>query len=266
MKNKLSSHQSLHALFENDINVNHISEEIETCHLNDSVEKAIEIMDRNEYDCLGIEDNGKVIGYVVKSDLKDGICKSYVNYFKTTELVSETTSLIQTLYLLKETNRIFVLEGNKVTRLVTYSDLQKAPVQLLLFGLVSLVEMNLLKIIKITLQNNSWKPFLKESRIEKAEEIFSKRRELKAEIELSDCLQLCDKRDILLANEKLLNILGFESKNKTDKYLKKLEKLRNDLAHAQEFMNNFSYEEIISLVEQTERILEKIERNLYQIS
>lgn len=266
MKKSLTPRQSLRSLFQNDINVNHISEELKTCNAYDHVEKAKEIMDSNGFDCLGVEEDGKVIGYIVKDDLNEGICKAHVKFFKTDELVSESTSLIQTLYLLKEKKRIFVLEGNNITKLVTYSDLQKAPVQLLLFGLVSLVEMNLLKVIKLTLHHDSWKQYLKENRISDAEKLFAKRKELNEEIELSDCLQLCDKRDIVLANEKLLNLLGFESKSKTKKYLKRLEDLRNNLAHAQEFMRNFSFDEIITLVDNTEKLLGRMEKILFEIS
>ena len=196
---------------------------------------------------------------MLREDLGEGVCKEYVKPFSSGEIVSETTSLIQILYLFKETKRIFVLEGNKITKVVTPADLQKTPVHLLLFGLVSIVEMYLLNIIKSHFNHDSWKQYLKEERIKDAENIFILRKELNEEIELSDCIQLCDKRTIVLKDEILFKELGFESKAKGDKYLKGLEKLRNNLAHAQAFTQHFTTEKMINLVEQTEQLLEQCE-------
>lgn len=255
----VTSHQSLRSLFELNINVNHISENLRVCNAEDDVSKAKEIMDINEYDCIGIEENGKVIGYIDRKEIgPKGNCKEFLKPFSTSEIVSETTSLIQTIYFFKEADRIFILEGNRVNKLVTPADLQKAPVQLLLFGLVSLVEMYLLQLIKLEFPINAWQQYLKHERLESAKRLFVKRQNLNEEMELVDCLQLCDKREIVTRNGILCNSL-FKSKNKGERFLKNLEKLRNNLAHAQEFMKHFTANEIISLVEQTEILLARCE-------
>src|SRR5699024_4802931 len=103
----------------------------------------------------------------------------------------------------KETNRLFILEGNQITRLTTSADLQKTPVQLFLFGLVSLVEMYLLEIIKISLPNNTWRPYIKKKRLIQAEEMYKKRKEQNEAIELVDCIQLCDKHELVLNDTRL---------------------------------------------------------------
>ncbi|HEX6593356.1 MAG TPA: hypothetical protein VF095_02080 [Bacillota bacterium] len=251
----LTPHQNLRSLFERDIHVTHISEVLRTCHVNDNTTVAKRMIKTYDFDCLGVEDDGRVVGYIDKANLGQGTCYDYMKLFKAKDIVSETTSLMQTLYLFKQTNRLFILEGNQIRKLVTTADLQKTPVQLFLFGLVSLVEMYMLQMIKIYLPNDMWKPYVKEARIAYAEAIFQQRKEQNEAIELSDCLQWCDKRDIVIHDERLFKRLQFPSKNKAHTFLGRLERLRNQLAHAQPFMGKFSTKEIIALVEQTERFL-----------
>lgn len=251
----LSPHQSLRSLFLHNITVNHIAELLEIVEGETNTTDALSIMKDNGYDCLGVEADGKVVGYMERKDLGEGLCKTYIKSFLTAEVVSDSTSLLQTLYLLKDTKRIFVIEGNQITKLVTHADLQKPPVQLYLFGQVSLVEMYLLQLIKQHLPNNTWKIHLDEQRLNRAKQIFQQRQSINEQIELIDCLQLCDKRDIVISSQKLFHLLPLESKNKGERYFRRLEQLRNNLAHAQDFTNSFRSSEIITIVEQTERIL-----------
>ena len=256
----MSPHKSLRTLFENDIKINHISEELQFCNVDDEISKAKHIMEKNQFDCIGIEENENVVGYLEYKNIDSSAvsCREKFKYFDTTEIVSETTSLINTLFLLEKKERIFILEGNRVNKLVTIADLQKPPIQLLLFGLISLTEMSLLQIIKYKYPNDTWENCLNEARLEQAKLVFDERQKLNEEMELIDCLQLCDKRDIALKNDKIRLFL-FESKNKGNTFLKKLERLRNNLAHAQKFTENFTVNEIVSLVRQTEKFLGKSE-------
>ncbi len=261
MSSLKNSYLSLRYLFENDLTVNHIAEAITAINSSDSIEKAKAIMNEKSFDILGIKENGIIIGYVTKEDLngESGI-RTIARTFQTGEIVSETTSLIEVLFLLKETERIFVLEGNNIDQLVTRADIQKVPVRLLLFGLVSILEMNFSKIIRTYLPNDSWKQYLSESRIKKAELMFEDRKRKNQEIDLCDCLQFCDKREIILNDKKLFSFFEFESKNKGKETLKELEDLRDHIAHAQDLMNSFGFDKLIALVEKMETLLGKCER------
>lgn len=263
MSSLKNSYSSLRYLFENDLTVNHIAEEITAISITDSIDQAKYIMREKGFDILGIKENGSIIGYVRKDDLNEGSTLGTVTRtFQTGEIVSETTSLIETLFLLKETERIFVLEGNNIDKLVTRADIQKVPVRLLLFGLVSLLEMNFLKIIRTYLPNNSWEKYLSESRLKKAEVLFEDRKRKNQEIDLCDCLQFCDKREIILSDKGLFSLFEFGSKNKGKEILRELEDLRDHIAHAQDLMNSFGFEKLISLVEKMEILLGKCENIL----
>jgi hypothetical protein len=259
-RDKVSSYKNLRSLYEQNITVNSISETMDTCHLNDDAEIIKNMMEIKDYDVMGVEDNGIVIGYVVRNELKDGICKEYYRSFSPIELVSDSTPLIDTLFIFKETDRIFVLEGNRVTKVVTLADLQKPPIRMLLFGVISLVEMHLYRIINDYFSDNTWKNHLSTFRINLAEELFSLRKSRNEAIQLSDCLQICDKRDIILNEGPLRERLGIESKTKGKSFFNKLESLRNNLAHSQNLTTQNSWDELFLLIEQTEKLLGECEK------
>jgi hypothetical protein len=258
-RDHVSTYKSLRSLFEKNITVNSISEVLATCNVGDPAEQVRDQMASKDYDVIGVEENGMVIGYVLRDDLREGSCKEYFRSFSPSDLVSDSTPLLQTLFIFKNTERLFVIEGNRITKVVTLADLQKPPIRMLLFGVISLVEMHLYQIIRDYFKEDSWKMHLSEKRIQQSEELFLQRKARNEGIELSDCLQLCDKRDIVLNEQPLRKHLGIESKSKGKDFFKKLENLRNNLAHSQDLNTQNSWNEMITLIEQTETLLEKCE-------
>ena len=128
-----------------------------------------------------------------------------------------------------------------------------------LFGLISLIEMQLLRIIRDYYPDDWWKHKISENgRLKKAEELFEKRRQRNEAIDLADCLQFCDKRDIVLKSDELCRLLGFDS-TATYEQLKSLEDLRNELAHSQDIITG-NRPRIVDLVRQAEDILRKCEK------
>jgi hypothetical protein len=256
----VSTYRSLRSLFEKNITVNSISEVLASCHISDQAQEIRDQMVSKDYDVIGVEENGRIIGYVLREELKEGTCKDYLRTFSPFELVSDSTPLLQTLFIFKDTDRLFIIEGNRITKVVTLADLQKPPIRMLLFGVISVLEMHLYRIISEYFVEDSWKRHLSDKRIQLAEELFLQRKARNEAIKLSDCLQLCDKRDIVLNEQPLREILGIESKSKGKDFFKKLEVLRNNLAHSQDLNTQNSWTEMISLIEQTENILEQCER------
>jgi hypothetical protein len=131
---------------------------------------------------------------------------------------------------------------------------------MLLFGLISLLEMHLYRIIHHYFPNNTWKHHLNSNRIKFAEDLYALRKSKNEAIQLSDCLQICDKRDIVLNEDSLRERLGIENKTKGKHFFKKLEELRNNLAHSQHIQTENSWNEMFSLIEQTEYVLEACEK------
>ena len=103
---------------------------------------------------------------------------------------------------------------------MTRGDLQKAPVRLWLFGLVSLLEMQMLRVVRERYPADSWVPLLTDERCVGARRVFAERRRRNEANDLSDCLQLGDKATILMKDWDLFALSGFASKRALEMFFK----------------------------------------------
>lgn len=136
-------------------------------------------------------------------------------------------------------------------------EIYKNPMRMWLFGLISLTEMQLLRIIRECYPSDGWERLIKPHRLDQAKKEFDKRRGKNMAIDLADCLQFCDKREIVLKNEGIRKRLCVSRKS-CDCFLKKLEELRNDLAHAQDIISE-NWPDIIDIAREAENFLHKCE-------
>jgi hypothetical protein len=219
------------------------------------------------FDIAGVMESkeGSVIGFVSTEDLLGGEIGDHLNAINAEHLVSDAMLIGDLLKLLRAKNRAFVLIGSEVRGIVTLADLNKPPIRVYLFGLVSLLEMHLRFWVRAVYPENSWQKLLKDERLEAAQELLSVREKRDNQIDLLDCLQFCDKRDLLLVNEGARNMLGIQSKSKGEDFLCKAENLRNRLAHSQQdLVEGTTWPKLIDLVDEMEAVVhrsdEEVER------
>lgn len=259
MKQLKSTSSDLRRLYEESITVKYIGESLQSVGGDQDTILIKKWMSEQNFDILGIEENGVVCGYIERENLGEGLCSQYQKIFHPSELIAASTPLMQILPFLREKSRLFILETNRINGIVTCGDLQKAPVRMLLFGLITLLEMNLLRLIRLYFPNNQWEDFLKPERVMMAKRLWEIERDKNQALDLSDYLQFCDKRDIILTSPELIDRLELSSKRGAERLLKSAEFLRNKLAHAQDLVNGSSWSEIISLTEEIERLLRQCE-------
>ena len=115
--------------------------------------------------------------------------------------------------------------------------------------------------VKIEYPEDDWENVLKTCRLEKAEDLQNERRKRKQELELIDCLQFCDKCDLLVSREDWRSALGLGSKGETTTWLKSSEKLRDTLAHSHyDLVQGTSWEDLLDLVEWMEKVIQASDR------
>jgi hypothetical protein len=219
-------------------------------------------MEKQDYDVVGVRQKGLIAGYVAKEELSVGAVGASVRHFDPAELVSDSTTLVEVFKMLRARSRVYVIYLNKVGGIVTKGDLEKAPVRMWLFGLVSLLEMQLLRLIRGFHPDESWKVFLKKSRLARAHKTFEDRKANNEGIDLADCLQFCDKRDILKGSDIIRRHVGIKSKKQVESLeslLRRAETLRNGLAHAQNIITN-SWPNIADTTAMIESSLEDMEK------
>jgi hypothetical protein len=160
---------------------------------------------------------------------------------------------------LAKSPRIFVRVFGAAGGIITMSDLQKPPVRMWLFGMITLIEMRISRLIEQMCPGDSWKQHVSEGRLQKAEALLEERRRRNQSPDLLDCLQFSDKGQIVARNEEIRNLTRFTSRRQMEEAIKALESLRNNLAHSQDILSS-DWDTIVMLCRDLEGVIEGTEQ------
>lgn len=247
--------QRLRRIFIEGFSANDIAEPLASFDSTASATAVRSIMEEKGYEAVGVRENGTVVGYLERSELKSGTCADFSRPFDEARVLLDSSTFSEVVLALTETPRLFVSLLGAVGGIVTRTDLQKPPVRMWLFGMVTLIEMRFTRLIELFCPDDAWKQFLSEGRVRKAEELLDERTRRNQQINLLNCLQLSDKGQIIARSETLRNSTAFESRRQMDQAFKALERLRNNLAHSQDIVTS-DWEIILVLSENLDRVLE----------
>jgi predicted transcriptional regulator len=170
--------KELRNLFESGISARAIFERLLCCLSEEDAIEISKVLSGKGFDVAGVQEapNGPVIGFVFRDSLQDGIVRNHLNQMTSEHLISDATPLASLLSIFKSKDRVFVLVGQHVVGIVTKADLDKPPMRLYLFGLISLLEMHLTYWIKKAYPSEEWKGILTPDRLQKAEDLRLDRR------------------------------------------------------------------------------------------
>ena len=254
-----SAHSELRKTLADSLLVRHISTPMELRRSDQQASEVMAYLQQRNFDVMGLLEVDRISRYIARKFMTDkGVCGDYARPIEPTEIVSSTTALIEFLPLMKDRHYVFVLESTRLDSIVTHADLQKPPVRMLLFSLISLLDMFLLILVRKHYPGESFCAELKPKRVEKGQELLNLRRQRNEEIDLADCLQFCDKRALILKAQ-VHKDLGFESEEVADRFLKDAEKLRDRLAHSQDLVLGTSWTEVIDLAVKIDEFLRENE-------
>lgn len=186
----------------------------------------------------GVRLEGVVSGYILTEDLQEGECGHYAREFAPSQVVSVDSPLSDVVHVLTRYQSCYVSVLGGVDGVITRSDVQKPVARMWLFGMITLIELNLTERIRETWPDGSWHDGVSKSRLEKAETLMEERRRRGQACDLLDCLQLSDKAHLLLRDESQRAEFGFYSRSVAKQVIKELESLRNNLAHGQDIVTH----------------------------
>ncbi|WP_114748397.1 hypothetical protein [Pleomorphovibrio marinus] len=225
--------QELLNLFEKHLTVMAIAEELFIF----SKETFREEMEKRRYETAVLEDSGQLL----KFDKGD----EFPMPIATNDTLPAHTSLFETYERLLQKRRFFILSPNGITHIVTRSDLDKIPLRLGVFGLVSVFETFLKE--KVRKEVKDWEISLTTERLKLAKRLLEEKILRKEDIDLVQCLQLGDLRTIFSKEKRYRSLIKELKRDKYDKTLKAIVRLRDALAHAQPALP-YSWDEIYELV------------------
>jgi hypothetical protein len=223
----------------------------------DGLHPAVRVREHLEtmgFDLVGVRLEGQVAGYAVREELFDGELGEYLHEFETDDLVTAESSLAETIQSLHVNGRCFVSSLGSVGYIVTFDDLEKPPVRMWLFGMVTILEMVMSARLKEEFPDDAWTGSLSPERVARARQLWNERLRRGRDCELADCLQFADKATVLLKTPGRAAALGFKSKRKADEAFAEFQSLRNSLAHTQEIISS-DWQAVVRLAGSLELLL-----------
>lgn len=245
---------SLHRIFYQGFTTRDLTEPLVSFDMESPATHVREFMEAKSFEIVGIRRDGLVIGYVLREELTSPKCADCVHEFRSDELIADTSSFADLVARLRDVPRVFVVYLGHVSGIVSRSDLQKPPMRMWLFGMISLIEMRMVRLIELLCPDEQWREYMSAARIAKAEALLAERTRRNQDLGLLDCLQFSDKGQIIARNEILRDATRFTSRRQVETTIKQLERLRNNLAHSQDIITS-DWDTIVTLSADLDTIL-----------
>jgi hypothetical protein len=237
-------YESLNRVFTEGFTAMDVAEPLISFDAETSVISARETLSRKDFDVAGVRRDGSIAGYVAREDLEGGCLGD---------------ALREVIAVLDLHPQAFVSVLGRVGGIVTRSDMLKPPVRMWLFGMISVLEMSMTRLILNECRDEAWRERLSEGRLRKAEELLEERRRRNQALSLLDCLQFSDKGQIVMKMPELRSRTRFESRKAGEQVIKRLESLRNDLAHNQDILAA-NWDTIVQLSSNVDTLVRSAER------
>jgi len=172
MKHLKSSLRDLRQVFDRSVSVRYIAAPFVSFDAQRQAPEVWSFMEAKDFDVVGVRQNGTVIGYVHRADLREGTLEQYVRPFDEQLLVDDWSPMLTVLELLASFLQVFVVVMGDVSGIIIKGDLQKAPVRMWLFGVLSLLEMQFLRLIRAMYPQDTWQEIISATRLAKAEQLL----------------------------------------------------------------------------------------------
>lgn len=215
-------------------------EMLKSCSADDNVADAIEHPDVERFDYLpvvtGKSKDASIIGLFHRAriirdiSLHHKTVKNLMDPLSESNLISADAGILSFLRTADTQPCRLLVQGTRIMGLVSLSDIQRLPVRPVLFLLITQLELLMSRIIRQEYGNSTqWIERLSPSRQSKLNEEIDKKGKNNMMIDPILMAQFCDKRDIISENYRLVG------SGKFCKELTRVEHLRNDLAHANDY-------------------------------
>jgi hypothetical protein len=247
----------LKQIFIDNVTAKSIYEPLLCCTADSDSNVAKEALKTRDFDVAGIKTrkDGEVIGYVIRDEIENGEFKSYIRNITHELLMSDSTPIAEIFSVLSKNNFAFVMYGNAITGIITKADINKPPIRIYVFGIISLLEMHLNSWVMHYYKDESWKSKVPIDKMGEAKKIYEQRKGNNQDLTILECLQLSSKRELLSISRDFLTTFSF-SKNKFKTLLNRAETLRNELVHSQNsIIANIKWNKFVDIIAMTETFL-----------
>ena len=196
-------------------------------------------MKAQQLEFVGIRRSGVMHGWLTRDEAAGNRTAPTCHTFEPATLVADAASLHQVVEGLNSAPCLFVRSFGQVSGIIRRDDLQKPPMRMWLFGLVTITELRVTRLIGELCPQEAWQRHLSPGRLQKAYDLQHERRRRGQHPGLLDCLQFADKGKIVARDEALRQRTRFGSHREVEDFVKALQDLRNNLAHSQDLSRDW---------------------------
>lgn len=226
-----SSYESLQRILLRDVTVAAVAESLVSLDAATDRDEFLRISEARGFGAIGARAEGIVMGYVEPRIGDD------VQFAAAEQVVGDDTPLHETIVLLDEFPRVFVTSLGGITGIVTRDDLEKAPGRMWVFGILTLLETALRRIVERRHPGDSWTEILSEARSAQARALQAERERRGELVPLLDCLQFHDLANLVSRHEDVRRTFQHSSRRMAEQRMKDWAQLRNHIAHSQGFVH-----------------------------
>jgi hypothetical protein len=225
-----SSYASLHRILLRDITLESVAEYLVSLDAGAPPEEFRRVRQEMGFAAIGARAEGVVMGYVVPDESDD------VQFIDPEQILPHDAPLHLAIRALDTFPRVFVSTLGGVTGIVTRDDLEKPPARMWVFGIVTLIETGLRRVVEKRHPDDDWTGVLSKARTEQAQSLQAERARRGEEVPLLDCVQFHDLANLAARHEDVRQAFGHESRRSMEARMKEWAKLRNHIAHSQGYV------------------------------
>src|SRR5690625_263037 len=165
-----STLSELRSIFEHQITAAQIAVPLQSVPVGADSTPTLQLMNDNDFDLMGVTVDGVVAGFITRDQLNaSGAVTEYIP-FSVEHLVPDSAPLVDVLERLSERAHLFVMGRQREVQIITRGDLQKIPFRMMLYMMVSLLEIQMLRLIKLYHPDDAWKALISQDRLSEAED------------------------------------------------------------------------------------------------
>ena len=196
-------------------------------------------LDSQQLEFAGIRAGGAIAAWIARDDYGRDVASLRLRSFHEAKVLTDTASLNEVIEALEASRVVFVRSFGAINGIIHRGDAQKPAMRMWLFGLVTITELRVTRLIDECCPSGGWERYLSEGRLRKAHEIQEMRLRRGQRPSLLDCLQFADKGRIVARDDRLRELTRFASKREVDDFVASLQALRDNLAHSQDIMGDW---------------------------
>ncbi len=238
-------------LFSEAFSAQHLAESIRSFDASRPCKEVQAMMELHQLDVVCLREQGVIVGYARHDDLVGAVCRDNMRSFRDGQVIAGDSPFSNVIHVLTLHEYGFISVLGEIAGYFSREDINKPIARMWLFGIITFIEIDALKVIELNFPDGSWQSALTEERLQRAKELQAERIRRGQHCSLLDCIQMSDKGKIIISTDATMKMMGLESRRSAKKVIREMESLRNNLAHAQDVVT-YDWGQIVRLTHRLE--------------